>query len=114
MADHLDTPRQSSSFCILIVDWCQPWPVPGEGLEPTLLAEPDPKSGASANFATRAMGEKGILNGGVVTSNKEIMQHGENFSRLPTMMSLRQSAEISLWPGRGEEDSLFPIMPGLE
>ncbi len=25
-----------------------------EGLEPTLLAEPDPKSGASANFATRA------------------------------------------------------------
>lgn len=26
----------------------------GEGLEPTLLAEPDPKSGASANFATRA------------------------------------------------------------
>ena len=30
----------------------------GEGLEPTLLAEPDPKSGASANFATRA-GEVG-------------------------------------------------------
>ncbi len=28
----------------------------GEGLEPTLLAEPDPKSGASANFATRASG----------------------------------------------------------
>ncbi len=24
------------------------------GLEPTFLAEPDPKSGASANFATRA------------------------------------------------------------
>jgi hypothetical protein len=24
------------------------------GLEPLLLAEPDPKSGASANFATRA------------------------------------------------------------
>jgi hypothetical protein len=24
-----------------------------EGLEPTLLSEPDPKSGASANFATR-------------------------------------------------------------
>ena len=27
----------------------------GVGLEPTFLAEPDPKSGASANFATRAM-----------------------------------------------------------
>lgn len=26
----------------------------GVGLEPTFLAEPDPKSGASANFATRA------------------------------------------------------------
>jgi hypothetical protein len=26
-----------------------------EGLEPTLLSEPDPKSGASANFATRAV-----------------------------------------------------------
>ena len=25
-----------------------------EGLEPTLLSEPDPKSGASANFAIRA------------------------------------------------------------
>ncbi len=29
--------------------------MPEEGLEPTLLAEPDPKSGASANFAIRAM-----------------------------------------------------------
>jgi hypothetical protein len=28
----------------------------GVGLEPTFLAEPDPKSGASANFATRADG----------------------------------------------------------
>ena len=28
----------------------------GEGLEPTLLAEPDPKSGASASSATRALG----------------------------------------------------------
>ncbi len=27
----------------------------GVGLEPTFLAEPDPKSGASANFATRAL-----------------------------------------------------------
>jgi hypothetical protein len=27
----------------------------GVGLEPTFLAEPDPKSGASANFATRAV-----------------------------------------------------------
>ena len=25
----------------------------GRGLEPLILAEPDPKSGASANFATR-------------------------------------------------------------
>ena len=29
--------------------------MPEEGLEPTLLAEPDPKSGASANFAIRAI-----------------------------------------------------------
>ena len=29
--------------------------VPGRGLEPLLLAEPDPKSGASANFATPAL-----------------------------------------------------------
>ena len=29
--------------------------MPGRGLEPPLLAEPDPKSGASANFATRAL-----------------------------------------------------------
>src|SRR5688572_8964757 len=28
--------------------------VPRRGLEPLLLAEPDPKSGASANFATSA------------------------------------------------------------
>jgi hypothetical protein len=28
--------------------------VPGTGLEPAHLAIPDPKSGASANFATRA------------------------------------------------------------
>ena len=31
-----------------------PEEVPGRGLEPLLLAEPDPKSGASANFATPA------------------------------------------------------------
>ncbi len=31
--------------------------MPEEGLEPTLLAEPDPKSGASTNFATRAGAE---------------------------------------------------------
>src|SRR5881394_3365367 len=29
----------------------------GEGVEPSLLAEQDPKSCASANFATRAIGE---------------------------------------------------------
>ena len=29
--------------------------VPGRGLEPLILAEPDPKSGASANFATLAL-----------------------------------------------------------
>ena len=29
--------------------------MPGEGLEPTRIAPPDPKSGASANSATRAM-----------------------------------------------------------
>ena len=28
--------------------------VPGRGLEPLLLAEPDPKSGVSANFTTPA------------------------------------------------------------
>ncbi len=28
--------------------------IPGRGLEPLILAEPDPKSGASANFATLA------------------------------------------------------------
>ena len=28
--------------------------MPGRGLEPLILAEPDPKSGASANFATPA------------------------------------------------------------
>ena len=28
--------------------------MPGTGLEPVILAEPDPKSGASANFATPA------------------------------------------------------------
>ncbi len=28
--------------------------VPGKGVEPLLLAEPDPKSGVSANFTTRA------------------------------------------------------------
>jgi hypothetical protein len=32
----------------------QPNEVPGRGLEPLLLTEPDPKSGASANFATPA------------------------------------------------------------
>jgi hypothetical protein len=29
--------------------------MPGEGLEPTRIAPPDPKSGASANSATRAL-----------------------------------------------------------
>ena len=29
--------------------------LPGRGLEPLILAEPDPKSGASANFATLAI-----------------------------------------------------------
>lgn len=29
-----------------------------EGIEPTCLAAPDPKSGASASFATSAMGRK--------------------------------------------------------
>ncbi len=29
--------------------------VPGRGLEPLCLAAPDPKSGASANFATPAL-----------------------------------------------------------
>ena len=29
--------------------------VPGKGLEPSLLSKPDPKSGASANFATQAL-----------------------------------------------------------
>ena len=33
--------------------------MPEEGLEPTLLAEPDPKSGASANFAIRACLRRG-------------------------------------------------------
>ena len=28
--------------------------LPGRGLEPLILSEPDPKSGASANFATPA------------------------------------------------------------
>ena len=28
--------------------------MPGKGLEPILLTEPDPKSGASTNFATQA------------------------------------------------------------
>ncbi len=31
-----------------------PEEMPGRGLEPLILSEPDPKSGASANFATPA------------------------------------------------------------
>ena len=44
----------------------------GEGLEPTLLAEPDPKSGASANFATRAQSE-------TLTSCMALCQPDESF-----------------------------------
>ena len=40
-------------------EWVTPtllgnWEVPRRGLEPLCLAAPDPKSGASANFATSA------------------------------------------------------------
>ena len=35
--------------------------VPRRGLEPLLLAEPDPKSGASANFATSASSQDVLL-----------------------------------------------------
>ncbi len=39
-------------------DWLGGWYVPRKGLEPLLLTEPDPKSGASANFATSAARER--------------------------------------------------------
>ena len=32
--------------------------LPGRGLEPLRIAPPDPKSGASANFATPALGKE--------------------------------------------------------
>lgn len=38
--------------------------MPGKGLEPLLLAEPDPKSGVSANFTTpAALGDQAELAG---------------------------------------------------
>ena len=40
-AAHTFSPREAAAM-------------PGEGLEPTRIAPPDPKSGASANSATRA------------------------------------------------------------
>jgi len=48
-----------------------------EGLEPTLLTEPDPKSGASANFAIRASLRR-WLSFGSGTRRKEGPRHSSS------------------------------------
>ena len=50
-----------------------------KGLEPSLLSEPEPKSGASANFAISAFRHLTII-----THNKAICQHSETRSFVDT------------------------------
>ena len=47
-----------------------------EGLEPTLLSEPDPKSGASANFAIRALSTNWLSLGWGTRLKETIRVHG--------------------------------------
>jgi hypothetical protein len=64
--------------------------VPGRGLEPLRISPPDPKSGASANFATLAIGFL-ILDLGFPIANRAIgstgfsmqIRYGKNTSTKP-------------------------------
>ena len=44
-----------------------------EGVEPTCLAAPDPKSGASASFATSAQNQTG-LRGGIIKNSIKLFE----------------------------------------
>jgi hypothetical protein len=62
-------PDGEALFCANFTSLCRPgWlfvELPGRGLEPLRISPPDPKSGASANFATLAK------NSGVIVARPE-------------------------------------------
>src|SRR6266436_3126829 len=82
--------------------------MPGRGLEPLRISPPDPKSGASANFATLAIGFSTVDFGLPIANRVGVanwIQRGYGYGKNASGMAVECHRPAPLWDARSRSSS---------